>query len=570
MSAPAPKPPGSGLPPQVADHLVLRRIGKGSYGEVWLARNVLGYYRAVKVVARRDFRSDAPFEREFHGILRYEPVSRAHPGHVDILQIGRNDAAGCFYYVMELADDATGSQPGPAEPAAAADDPVPDWVKSYVPKTLKSEQQRQGRLPTRQCVELGVALANALDHLHRHGLVHRDIKPANVIFIGGQPELADIGLVTASDAGHAELGTDGFIAPEGAGTPAGDLYALGKVLYELSTGLDRKRYPELPAALGEWPDRKQFMAFNTVLARACAAQTAVRYADAAELLADLTALREGQAPPARRPALVARGFLRLAAGVLACVALLALGAALWHKRLPPPAEPTPLLTAAEKAAGFRALFDGVTLDAWRYEPVGTNSGPAHWSVAGGALVRAASQDLSWSRLVYEGAPLPRDFELRFDWKVAPGSQGGVFYLPGLFKYQLIDGAHEVAQKPTMRPGALFAVTGPSNNLARPAGEWNEGRIVRRGSQLEHWLNGQLAVQLDLSQPAARDPFLEAEGRFYGKETFGASLNRRPQLRLFECGQPIAFRHLLLRALATNAPVFVPRNPPSTIRGPRGS
>src|SRR2546422_5104686 len=108
-------PPASGpvgtdnpAPPTIPDHELLRRIGGGSYGEVWLARNVMGTFRAVKIVYRKNFDHDRPFEREFKGIQKFEPISRSHEGLVDILQIGRNDQAGHFYYVMELADDATG------------------------------------------------------------------------------------------------------------------------------------------------------------------------------------------------------------------------------------------------------------------------------------------------------------------------------------------------------------------------------------------------------------------------------------------------------------------------------
>src|SRR5213595_3438702 len=93
-------------PPSVPDHELLRRIGGGSYGEVWLARNVLGDYRAVKVIYRAKFEHDRAFEREFEGIQKFEPISRLHESQVDILHVGRNDEAGYFYYVMELADDA--------------------------------------------------------------------------------------------------------------------------------------------------------------------------------------------------------------------------------------------------------------------------------------------------------------------------------------------------------------------------------------------------------------------------------------------------------------------------------
>src|SRR5439155_21968120 len=92
-------------PPQIPDHELLRRIGLGSYGEVWLACNVIGTYRAVKVVHRERFQNERPYEREYSGIQKFEPISRTHEGMVDILQIGRNDRDGYFYYVMELADD---------------------------------------------------------------------------------------------------------------------------------------------------------------------------------------------------------------------------------------------------------------------------------------------------------------------------------------------------------------------------------------------------------------------------------------------------------------------------------
>ena len=90
--------------PAIPDHELLKKIGDGSYGEVWLARSAVGTLRAVKIVWRKTFGHEHPFEREFKGIQKFEPISRSHEGMVDILQIGRGD--GYFYYVMELADDA--------------------------------------------------------------------------------------------------------------------------------------------------------------------------------------------------------------------------------------------------------------------------------------------------------------------------------------------------------------------------------------------------------------------------------------------------------------------------------
>src|SRR5689334_20544233 len=84
--------------PLVPDHELLRRIGKGSYGEVWLARNVMGAYRAVKIVYRDRFESERPYQREFEGIRRFEPISRSHPSQLSILHIGCGP--DYFYYVM--------------------------------------------------------------------------------------------------------------------------------------------------------------------------------------------------------------------------------------------------------------------------------------------------------------------------------------------------------------------------------------------------------------------------------------------------------------------------------------
>src|SRR2546428_9539103 len=92
------------LPPLVPDHQLLKKIGSGSYGDVWLGRNILGELRAVKVVHRSSFDDDRPFQREFEGLQKFAPISRSHPSQLAILHVGRSEAGGYFYYVMELAD----------------------------------------------------------------------------------------------------------------------------------------------------------------------------------------------------------------------------------------------------------------------------------------------------------------------------------------------------------------------------------------------------------------------------------------------------------------------------------
>jgi hypothetical protein len=279
----------------IPDHTLLRCVGQGGYGEVWLACDVIGGFHAVKLVYRKKFPGAEPFEREFSGIQKFAPISRSHAGLVQILHVGRNDLRGCFYYIMEAADDETRGvniEPG-----------------SYVPRTLAQDIARRGRLPVGQCLQLGLDLTSALDFLHHRQLIHRDIKPANIIFVAGQPKLADVGLVTglresasrdrtgqtgqtgpAADS-MTRVGTLGYLAPEGPGTAQADLYALGKTLYQAATGCPCARFPELPTDLSGDTDADELLRLHEILLTACETDPADRYPSAAAMRADLLELK---------------------------------------------------------------------------------------------------------------------------------------------------------------------------------------------------------------------------------------------------------------------------------------
>lgn len=257
----------------IADHELLRCIGMGAYGEVWLARSILGTFRAAKIIRRTRFGNDSrPFEREFLGIQNFEPVSRTHPGLVAILHVGRDATGTSFHYIMEVADDVqTGIQIDPVR---------------YQPRTLASELRVRGRLPPQECVRVGLALSDALGHLHRCGLIHRDIKPSNIIFVGGVLKLADIGLVTAIGERVSNYGTAGFIPPEGPGNPTGDIFSLGKVLYQIVTGKPEADFPGLPTSL-EDTSLPLLLSLNQIILKSCAHDSMSRYQSAAELHAAL-------------------------------------------------------------------------------------------------------------------------------------------------------------------------------------------------------------------------------------------------------------------------------------------
>src|SRR5262245_8841269 len=264
----------------VPDHELIQCIGRGSYGEVWLARNLMGMYRAVKVVYRKNFGHQRPFERELAGIKKFEPISRSHEGFVDILHVGQNEKDGYFYYIMELGDDLEAGQN--------------IHPRLYVPKTLAKAVALRGRLPLNECVLFGLSLTAALDSLHSRGLVHRDVKPSNIIFVNGVPKVADIGLVADMNEARSYVGTEGFIPPEGPGSAQADIYSLGKVLYEISTGKDRQDFPELPTLLDQTADLDRFLELNEVILRACKSERGKRYASAWDMHADLVVLANGK------------------------------------------------------------------------------------------------------------------------------------------------------------------------------------------------------------------------------------------------------------------------------------
>ena len=259
-------------------------IGRGSYGEIWLARSLTGAWRAVKVVYRVTFESERAFQREFQGMSSFEPISRAHAGFVDILHVGRT--RDYLYCIMELADDHLGGR-------------EVDVIR-YEPRTLKSDLARQKKLSALESIQLGLSLTEALQALHASSLIHRDIKPSNIIFIDGTPKLADIGLVAATGQ-NSFVGTEGYVPPEGPGTPQADIFSLGKLLYEVSTGKDRLDFPEVDSDLSSRPDKERLLQLNQVLVKACANNSKQRYPSAAAMHQDLASINRGEPVTTKRP-----------------------------------------------------------------------------------------------------------------------------------------------------------------------------------------------------------------------------------------------------------------------------
>lgn len=163
------------------------------------------------------------------------------------------------------------------------------------------------------------------------------------------------------------------------------------------------------------------------------------------------------------------------------------------------------------ATDRRSLFDGSSAAGWR--AVGGGEFPSHcWNVEAGCLHSLAAKP-PFEDIGTIGEF--EDFELEFEWKIAPGGNSGVKYLifredPARhrgrgFEYQLADDEIEpdAAAHPESRSGALYGFVAPLQRATKAVGEFNMSRIVRRGFSIEHWMNGVRVVHVRLDSEEIR-------------------------------------------------------------------
>jgi len=278
---------------------IVAPIGAGGMGEVYRARDTrLGRDVAVKVLppgSMGDANAETRFDREARAIAALN-----HPNICSLHDVGHHD--GRSYLVMELLEG----------------------------ETLHRRLSR-GPFGVAALVDVGIALADALDTAHARGVLHRDLKPANIFLTArGQPKLMDFGLARTVDQADAAtrpadspitgagvtVGTVGYMSPEQLrGEPIdarSDVFSLGVVLYEMATGTrafeghtsavvcaailgqapvpPRRLRPELPEKLDE------------MILKALEKDRDVRCQSAAELRADLKRIARTLAPDALRGA----------------------------------------------------------------------------------------------------------------------------------------------------------------------------------------------------------------------------------------------------------------------------
>lgn len=161
--------------------------------------------------------------------------------------------------------------------------------------------------------------------------------------------------------------------------------------------------------------------------------------------------------------------------------------------------------AAAKAAS-RVLFDGKSTDAWRgYK---RDAFPTKgWAVENGILKTIVGGD----KVDIITKDTYKDFDLELEWRVSPAGNSGVFYdvaetgaegwHTGPEMQVLDDARHKDGQVGKTSAGSLYALIAPSAKVVKPAGEWNQARLVKKGNHVEHWLNGTKIVEYELGSPA---------------------------------------------------------------------
>ena len=292
---PAQRPARADMPAQIGDYDIVGELGRGGMGVVYKAWDRrLARHVALKMILRSAHATPAEQAR-FRSEWR-AAAGLSHPNIVPVYQVG--DVDGQAFFCMK-----------------------------YVPGRTLAEIVKEGPLPERQAAGIVAQVARAVQHAHEAGILHRDIKPANVLIDeGGTPLVTDFGLAKRLDPSLSALtqtgaivGTPSYMPPEqalgqGQPSPAGDVYSLGALLYELLTGrppflaasavatlfLVRTEEPVRPRLLNPQID----LDLELICRKCLEKRPEHRYESAAALARDLEAFLTGEPVSARSSSLV--------------------------------------------------------------------------------------------------------------------------------------------------------------------------------------------------------------------------------------------------------------------------
>jgi Domain of Unknown Function (DUF1080) len=210
------------------------------------------------------------------------------------------------------------------------------------------------------------------------------------------------------------------------------------------------------------------------------------------------------------------------------------------------------LTAAEKADGWRLLFDGQTLSGWR--GYGKKDVPPGWKVVDGAISRVDKAGDLITTDQFE------NFELQIDFKYTPKANSGIFYrgieqegkpiYHSAPEYQIVDdtGHPDVKNGKERTTASNYALIAPSKSVLKPAGEWNTAKIVVNGAHVEHWLNGEKVVEYELWSPEWKK--LVAASKFKEWPEYGMA--KKGHIAVQDHGDEVAFKNIKIKVLKGGA------------------
>lgn len=195
---------------QIGPYTLIKRLGRGGFGEVWLAERRAKFV-TTKVAVKLPLEEQVDTDAIKHEAVLWEQAS----GHPNVLPI--IDADEYDKQIVIVSEYATGG-------------------------SLGELLQKEGALPTRKAVELAIGILSGLDFLHSKKIIHRDVKPANILLQGETPRLADFGISRVMKTTSVSInmsGTPAYMAPEAFDrkrTAQTDIWSVGVILYEMLKG----------------------------------------------------------------------------------------------------------------------------------------------------------------------------------------------------------------------------------------------------------------------------------------------------------------------------------------------
>jgi serine/threonine protein kinase len=195
---------------KIGSYKLLTKIGKGGFGEVWLAEK-----RSELVTKKVAVKLPLEDQIDLETIKQEAELWEQASGHANVLPIIDADIIdGQVLIVSEYAEGGS----------------------------LHDKLRREGKLSIKQAVEMTIGILNGLEFLHNKRIIHRDIKPQNILLQGDTPRLADFGISRAMQTvaiSSTIIGTDSYMSPEtfeGKRSVQTDIWAVGVVLYQLLKG----------------------------------------------------------------------------------------------------------------------------------------------------------------------------------------------------------------------------------------------------------------------------------------------------------------------------------------------